>query len=188
MTVYRKTDSTLGLKEMVSYMAADTPSTSTCWVEDATHAFDATIWQVTQQQQLHLHHQQTDQAVSQVEYPRWYEFTQWFYPIQGSHIYLRVLSTATATKSWQRWTHTNRRTKAPAKTFHQWLVWYCSWFSKRMNVFPANMTGPVYMNILDSHYQNCWRMCHTPWESSSFHYGWGKKIKTLFFLHVGPFY
>jgi len=35
---------------------------------------------------MHLHHQQTDQAVSPVEYPRWYEFTQWFYPNQGSHV------------------------------------------------------------------------------------------------------
>ena len=92
----------------------------------------------------------------------------------------RRVSTATVTKSWQRRTHTNRRTKPPAKTFHQWLVWYCSWLSKRMNVFPASLTGPVYMNILDSHYQNCWRMCHTPWESSSFIMDEQKKKTTVF--------
>ena len=101
-------------------------------------------------------------------------------PRVSCHILERVLSTATATKSWQRWTDTNRRTKPPAKTFHQWLVWHCSWSSKRMNLFPASLTGPVYMYILDSHYQNCWRMCHIPWESSSFHYGWARKTKHCF--------
>jgi hypothetical protein len=101
-------------------------------------------------------------------------------PRVSCHTLERVLSTATATKSWQRRPHINRRTKSPAETFHQWLVWYCSWLSKRMNVFPASLTGPDYMNILDSHYQNCWRMCHTPWESSSFHYGWTRRTKHCF--------
>jgi len=49
MTVDRKIDSTLRLEEMVSNMVADTPSTSTCRVGDATDAFDTTIRQVTQQ-------------------------------------------------------------------------------------------------------------------------------------------
>lgn len=72
-------------------------------------------------------------------------------PRVSCHILETVLLTATATKSWHRRTHINRKTMPPAKTFHQWLVWYCSWFSNRMNVFPASLTGPVYMNILDSH-------------------------------------
>lgn len=96
------------------------------------------------------------------------------------HILQRVLWTATATKSWQRRSHTTRTAKSPAKTSHQWLVWYCSWFSTRMNVFPASLTRLVYMNILDSHYHNCWRMCHTPWESSSFHYRWARETKHCF--------
>ena len=33
-------------------------------------------------------------------------------------------------------------------------------YLKGMNVFPASLTGPVYMNTFDSHYQNCWKMCH----------------------------
>jgi hypothetical protein len=42
------------------------------------HASHTAVWLVVHQQQLHLYHRQTVQALGPADYPRRQEFSQWF--------------------------------------------------------------------------------------------------------------